>query len=245
MKTALITGASGKIGRALVKKFIKEGYFVLCHYSSSAGGICILKEELKKDGFLGNAKFYQADFNDTNAVENLYNQIKKDYGGIDVLVNNAGVDLYGFMDATTEEEFDRVMNVNFKSAFMLSKFALPKMIEEKSGNIVFISSVWGITGASMESIYSASKSALIGLTKSLAKELAPSGIRVNCVCPGVIDTPMNDIFTKEEKQEIINEIPLGRMGRAEEVASLVYFVSSNDASYITGQVLTIDGGFIL
>lgn len=245
MKTALITGASGKIGRALVKKFIKEGYFVLCHYSSSAGGICILKEELKKDGFLGNAEFYQADFNDTKAVENLYNQIKKDYGGIDVLVNNSGVDLYGFMDATTEEEFDRVMNVNFKSAFMLSKFALPKMIEEKSGNIVFISSVWGITGASMESIYSASKSALIGLTKSLAKELAPSGIRVNCVCPGVIDTPMNDIFTKEEKQEIINEIPLGRMGRAEEVASLVYFVSSNDASYITGQVLTVDGGFIL
>ena len=245
LKTALITGASGKIGRALVKKFLDNGYFVLCHYSKDTGGISILKDEILSANYTDKVAYFKADFSDLNAVENMYKDIEKTYGGVDLLVNNAGVDLIGFADATLKEDLIRVFNVNFHSAFLLSKLALPKMISNKSGNIINISSVWGIAGASMESVYSASKSALIGLTKSLAKELAPSGIRVNCICPGVIDTPMNDCFSTEEKAQIVSEIPLGRMGTAEDVSSLAGFIASDKASYITGQILTVDGGYIL
>lgn len=244
MKTALITGASGGIGMALVKKFASEGYFVLCHYNSEKGGE-ELKREIEKNG-LGETTFlYRADFSHQEKVEELAKKVLSDFGHVDLLINNAGIDLYQTVTDTKLSDFNNLMNINFTSAFILTKAVLPEMIKRKEGNIINVSSVWGSVGASMESVYSASKSALIGFSKAVAKEVAPSNVRVNCICPGVIDTPMNDCFTSEEKLEIISDIPLARIGKAEEVADFICFIASKKASYITGQVLTLDGGYAL
>ena len=155
------------------------------------------------------------------------------------------ISLIKLFDETTDEEWDNVFNVNVKSAYILTKFSLKSMIARKSGKIINVSSIWGKDGASMECCYSASKSALIGLTKALAKEVGPSNINVNCVCPGVIDTKMNARFSKDEMQDLVNETPLLRLGTANEIAKLIYFLSSNEASFITGQIITADGGFTL
>lgn len=244
MKTALITGASGGIGLALVKKFIGEGYFVVCHYNSQKGEEK-LRREIKNYGLTENAFLLRADFSKPQEVLSFANKVLKDFGHVDLLINNAGVDLYKTVTDTDEKEFSDVMNVNFNSSFLLTKALLPEMIKRQSGNVINISSVWGIVGASMESVYSASKSAMIGFTKALAKEVAPSNIRVNCICPGVIDTPMNDCFSEIEKKDIIDKIPLGRFGKPEEIACLTAFICSEKASYITGQIITIDGGYVL
>lgn len=245
MKTALITGASGGIGRATAETFIKNGYFTVCHYNSDASSVKDFKAELEKQGLSDYAYFFKADFNDYSEIEKLYRAAEKQFGHIDMLVNNAGVDLYKQIGDVTEKEYDRVMNVNLKSAYFLSALLLNKMIERKKGNIIFLSSVWGNVGASMETLYSASKAALIGLTKSLAKEVAPCGIRVNAVCPGFVDTKMNDCFSLSEKAEIIDNIPLSRSCSPQEVAELIYYLSSEKASYVTGQAITFDGGFTL
>ena len=243
MKTALITGASGAIGAALARKFAENGYFTIGTFNTGEKRIEALQESLKeyKDFFFA----VHADFKDVSAAEKVMDYAEKNFGHVDVLVNNAGTGLYKLASETTEAELREVMSVNFSSAYMLSARALKKMSERKKGKIIFVSSVWGIAGACMESAYSASKAALTGLTKSLAKEAGPSGITVNCVCPGVVDTPMNARFSDEEMRELIDRTPLGRLGNAEEISELIFFLASDKADFITGQIITADGGFAL
>lgn len=245
MKTALITGASGGIGKAVAQLFIKNGYFTVCHYNSDDDSINTFKSRLKKDGLDGYAYFCKADFTVLDEVKLLYDKAIEQFGHIDVLINNAGVDLYKLIDETSLSDYDKVMDVNVKSAFFLSGMAQKEMIKRKCGSIIFVSSVWGQVGAAMETLYSTSKAAVIGLCKALAKEVAPSGIRVNAVCPGVVDTKMNDCFSADEKAQIISDIPLMRTCSAEEVANLIYYLCSDQARYITGQTITIDGGYTL
>ncbi len=245
MKTAIVTGASGAIGSAIVEKFVKNGYFVIAQYNSNKTAIDNVKENLEKDGFSGVVFPFKADFTKIEDVNALYDYAITNFKKVDVLINNAGVDVYKLITETEEDEYDKVFNVNVKSAYFLSSLCLKEMIERKFGKIVFISSIWGKVGGSMETAYSASKSALIGLTKALAKEVAPSKINVNCICPGVIDSPMNDIFSDEEKQDLIERTPLKSMGTTEQVSALTYFLCSEQASFITGEAITIDGGFSL
>ena len=245
MKVALVTGASGGIGSAISKKFIENGYFVVGTYFNGEERINKfinqLKQEDKSEYFIP----YRLDLENSKEIEKLCEYVIKNFKHVDAIINNAGIDLYKLINETTESEWDRVFNVNVKSAFLITKNLLKSMIERKEGKILFISSVWGETGASMETVYSASKASLIGLTKALAKEVAPSNVNVNCICPGVIDTPMNDCFNAEEKLDIINNIPLSRFGTSKEIAELAYFLSSDSANYITGQIITVDGGFTL
>ncbi len=244
MKVALITGASGGIGSATAQKFINNGYFVLAFYCKNDDGINALKTRLQADGLGDYLIPVKVDLSNSAAIKTAYRKVQNSFKHIDVLVNNAGVDLIKLITDTTEEDWDAVFNVNVKAAFVLTNLVLESMISRKVGKIVNVSSVWGISGASCEVAYSASKSALIGYTKALAKELAPSNINCNCVCPGVIDTKMNARFTAEETSQIVSEIPKGRLGRAEEIAELIYFLSSDSADYITGQIITADGGYI-
>ncbi len=242
MKTALITGASGKIGLALTEEFAKNGYFVIAQYNKNKGEILSLIKSLPND--LAEMVFpVQCDFSKKESVLSFINFLSDNFKSLDVLVNNAGIDVYKLITDTTDEDLEKIVSVNLTSAYKLCRFAAGKMIGKKSGNIINISSVWGSVGAAMETAYSATKGALISLTKALAKELAPSGINVNCVCPGVIDTKMNAIFTESEMKDIIDNIPKGRLGTAEEIAKLVNFLSSPAADYITGQIITADGGF--
>ncbi len=245
MKVALITGASSGIGRETARYFALNGYFVIAHYNTNKSGVDSLVAELEKQGFSGTVFGAQADFNDIDSVKNMFKNIEKSFKHIDVLVNNAGAGLYKQITDTTECEWDRLFNINVKSAFVLTNLVLSQMISRKQGKIINVSSIWGNLGASMEVAYSASKSAIIGYTKALAKELAPSGINVNCVCPGVIDTAMNKRFNAEEIDELKNETPLGRLGSPEEIAELIGFLASEKASFITGQIITSDGGFTL
>ena len=243
LKTALVTGASGAIGSATAKLFLQNGYFVIAQYNKDQNGINNLKAFAEDNGFLDYLFCVQADFNNSNEIDNLIATVKKSFKRIDVLVNNAGLDLYKLVTDTTDEEWDTMFNVNVKSAFKLTKAFLPAMVSAESGNVIFVSSILGEKGGSMEAVYSATKSALIGFTKALSKEVGISNVRVNCVCPGVIDTPMNSRFTNEEMQDLIGRTALNRVGSPEEVASVIYFLASDKASFITGQSLTVDGNF--
>lgn len=245
LKTAVITGASGGIGSATVKALIKEGFFVFGQYNANEEGINNLINDLKKDGLSDYFYCAKADLSTVYGAQKFFNDVVKVFKHVDLLVNNAGVDLYKLAIDTTEKEWDYLFNVNVRAGFILSKLFLPNMVSRKSGKIIFVSSVWGLKGACMESAYSSSKWAVIGLAKSLAIEYAPSGITVNCVCPGVVDTPMNDVFTKEEKQNTINDIPVGRICTPSEVAQTITFVASDKANYMTGATITLDGGFTL
>ncbi len=240
MKTALISGVSGGIGSQTAIKFIENGYFVIGQYNKGEEKVKELSEKYKENFFA-----YKADFSSDIEVDNMLKEISKSFKHIDVVVNNAGVGLYKLITETNESEWDKLFNVNVKSAYKLNNFALRSMISNASGNIVNVSSIWGLVGGSMEVAYSASKSALIAYTKALAKEVAPSNVRVNCVCPGVIDTKMNDIFSAEEKAELVGNTPLGRLGSALDVAELIWFLCSDNAKFITGQVVTVDGGYTL
>jgi len=245
MKTALITGASGGIGSKTVLWFLQNGYFVAGWYNNGEEEMQRLKREIDRIGKSDYFLQVKADLTDTASIIAGFSATLKSFSHIDVLVNNAGVSLYKLMQDTAESEWDKVFDINAKSAFTLSKLCVPKMVERKSGRIVNVSSVWGLNGACMESVYSASKSALIGFTKALAKELAPSGITVNCICPGVIDTKMNAIFSPDEINEIKTQIPVMRLGKPEEVASLIGYLAGENSGYITGQVISCDGGYAL
>ena len=229
MKTVLVTGGVRGIGLAIAKEFQKKGYRVCVTYSKDEESAA----SAKADGL----EVYRADVADENAVMALFRTV----GRVDILVNNAGVSLIKQIQDTSYEEFNRLMAVNVGGAFLCSREAAKGMIERQSGLIVHISSVWGEVGGSCESVYSASKAALVGFTKALAKELGWSGIRVNCVSPGVIDTPMNAHFTQEEVLAMQEEIPVGRMGTGEEVAKAVVFLEENE--YVTGVDLPVNGGF--
>ena len=245
MKKVFISGASGAIGSAIAKKFLDNGYTVIAHYNTDKTGIDALKNYAESQNTLERIFFVQADLSNSKQVSNMLENLTKSFKSIDVIVNNAGVGLYKLITDTTESEWDKLFAVNIKSAYQINNAFIGGMISKGQGKIINISSMWGSVGASMEVAYSASKAALIGYTKALAKELAPSNINVNCICPGVINTPMNARFSKEEVEELINETPLGKLGEPIDVANAVWFLSQEQSSFITGQIITVDGGFTL
>lgn len=241
--TVIITGASGGIGSAAAILFAEKGWNVVMNYYRSAEAAKMLASSLTSRGFSVMPCF--ADVTDRSQVERMVYEAERRYGRIDALVNNAGIAQQMLFTDITDRDFDKMMDVNLKGPFLCSQAVLPGMIHQKSGKIVNISSVWGVTGASCEVHYSASKAGVIGLTKALAKEVAPSGIRVNCIAPGLIETPMNNNLTADELSEFVDEIPLGRMGEAGEVAQLIFFLCSENSDYITGQVISQDGGIAI
>ena len=239
-KTVVISGASGGIGIAISKAFYNEDYNIVLLYNKN--------KKVLEDEFSLNDKrvlMLKGDLSKESDVLKIKEEVYSSFNTVDIIVNNAGVSLVKFFDETTCEEWDKVFDVNVKSAFMLTKAFLPDMINKKSGNIINISSMWGISGASMEVCYSASKAALIGMSKALAKEVGPSGINVNVVAPGVIDTKMNNHLSKEDMESLIEETPINRIGTPEDVANAVLFLCDKKASFITGEVISVDGGFIL
>lgn len=241
-KTVLITGASRGIGRAAAEAFAKSGYDVAVNYNKSAEAAETLCRELEKYSI--KAMPFQADVADKKAVEKMSAEIEIAMGAVSVLVNNAGIAEQALFTDITEEMWDRMFAVNVKGAYNCTQAVLPKMIHEKYGRIINISSMWGISGASCEVHYSAAKAALIGFTKALAKEVGLSGITVNCVAPGVIDTDMNGHLSPEIISELKEETPLNRIGTPRDVAETVLFLASEKASFITGQTISVDGGFV-
>lgn len=229
MKTVLVTGGVRGIGLSIAKEFQKKGYRVCVTYSKDEKNASLAKA----DGL----EVYRADVAEENAVKGLFQTI----GRVDILVNNAGISLIRQIQDVNYEEFQRLMAVNVGGAFLCAREASKGMIDRRGGLIVNLSSVWGEVGGSCESVYSASKAALIGFTKALAKELGWSGVRVNCISPGIIDTPMNAHFSDEEKKAMQDEIPVGRMGTGEDVAKAVVFLEENE--YVTGVDLPVNGGF--
>ena len=229
MKTVLVTGGTRGIGKSIALAFLKKGYRVCVTYSKDE----VSARQAQAEGL----EVYCADVSVETAVKDVFQKL----GKIDILVNNAGVALIKQIQDVEYEEFQRLMSVNVGGAFLCAREAARYMISEQSGLIVNISSVWGEVGGSCESVYSASKAALIGFTKALAKELGWSGIRVNSVSPGVIDTPMNAHFSKEEVDALVEEIPVGRIGRGEDVANAVLYLEENE--YVTGIDIPVNGGF--
>ncbi|MEG2428942.1 MAG: SDR family oxidoreductase [Oscillospiraceae bacterium] len=238
-KTALITGASRGIGKACAIALDAEGYNLILNYNTSKKQAENLAKSLK------NAIAIQADISNETEVNEMFKKAYETFPDIDVLVNNAGIAQQLLFTDITEQEFDKMFDVNVKGMFFACKAALPQMLRNKFGKIVNISSMWGITGASCEVHYSASKSAVIGLTKALAKEVALSNINVNCVAPGVIVTEMNKNLSQETLRDLQEETPLYRLGKPADIANAVVFLVSEKSSFITGQVLSVDGGMII
>jgi len=240
-KVVLITGASRGIGAAIAHRFAKEGYALVLTCSKSEAALLDVKKELENTyhipvfASIGN-------IGDCDYVTKLFTHIKEHFEGVDILINNAGISYIGLLTDTSFEEWDTIIHTNLSSAFYTSKLAIPYMLSKKSGKIINISSVWGTVGASCEVAYSASKGGLNTFTKALAKELAPSNIQVNAIACGCIDTTMNQCFSLEERTALEDEIPAGRFGTPEEVAELVFSLSSNH-NYLTGQIITLDGGW--
>lgn len=236
MKNVLITGGTKGIGKACVELFSDKGYRVFVIYKSDDESAKKLSKEL-------GAICFKADISDDTAVCDTINKIISAYGTIDVLINNAGIaDQKLFID-TNYADRKRIIDIDLCGIFNLTEKVLKSMLSVGAGVIINVSSIWGQVGASCEAVYSAAKAGIIGFTKALAKEMGLSGIRVNCVAPGMIDTPMNSIYTQEDIDEISKEIPMGRIGTAQECAQLIYFLASDDASYITGQTIGINGGW--
>ena len=234
-KVAIVTGGSRGIGAAIVRLLAENDYTVILNYNKSE------MQAMEIANQNSNIHIFQADVSNPKEVIMLINYTYNNFGRIDLLVNNAGIDLWKTIDEVSEEEYDNVMNTNLKSAFIASKEVTPYMIKQHNGSIINISSIWGITGASCETVYSISKAGMDGLTKSLAKELAPSNIKVNSIAPGIINTDMNKNFTIEELEKLNEEIPLGKIGEPEDIAKAVLFLANSE--YITGQVIEINGGW--
>ena len=242
-KIALITGGSRGIGAACVRAFAEEGYSVVFLYNRSEEKAQSIVQSLRAEG--RDVAAYHCDLSDPARVRATLSDILRIYHRIDALVNCAGIAHIGLFTDMAEEEWDHLFAVNVRSAFSVTKAVLPGMISEQKGRIVNVSSMWGEVGASCEVAYSATKAALIGLTKALAKEVGPSGVCVNCVTPGVIDTDMNAQLTDDDRAALCDETPLGRIGDAAEVAKTILFLCSEGASFITGQVLGVSGGLVI
>lgn len=243
MSVALITGGAGGIGRAISVYFARRGSDVALQYNSGKERTEALATEIRSQ-FQVQAVAVQADFQDELSVKDMYEKVSLAIGAPDILVNNAGIAEQRLFTDVSAQEWQKMVNINLSAAFYLCQCAVPYMIKKQKGAIVNISSMWGISGASCEVAYSATKAGIIGMTKALARELGPSGIRVNCVAPGVIDTEMNAKHSEEVMAELAEETPLCRIGKPEEVAAAVYFLASEEASFITGQTLCVDGGFL-
>ena len=235
----LVTGASGGIGSAVARLFASRGYNTAIHYNSNETAAREVCDGLVSEGY--SAEIFRADLTSSEDVKKMISEVEAKFGTVDVLVNNAGISLIRLFDETTDEEWDNIMNVNLKSAFLCSKAVISGMIHNKKGKIINISSIWGVKGASCEVAYSASKAGLIGFTKALAQELAPSNIQVNCIAPGAIATEMNSHLSASDVKTLCDEIPAGRFGAPIEVAEAVWFLANS--SYVTGQVLGVDGGW--
>lgn len=242
-KTVLITGGSRGIGKALSKAFAKEGYNILINFNKSENEAKELYTILNEKNF--SVKLFKADVSNREDVENMMDYCVKEFGGLDVLVNNAGISQDKLFTDITDEDWDNMMNINLKGSFYCSQVALKYMISEKKGNIINISSIWGISGASCEVHYSITKAGMIGMTKALAKEVGPSNIRVNSIAPGVINTDMLSGYNEEDINVLVEETPLMRLGTPEDIANCAIFLASDKSKFITGQVISPNGGFVI
>lgn len=240
-KTVLITGSSKGIGKAIALRFAKEGYNLVINGSKDKEKLEETKAEIEK--FNVACLAFLGDMGDYHKVKELFKLIKEEFGHLDVLVNNAGISYIGLLSDMTWQDWDKVIRTNLTSVYNCCSLAIPNMVQKKEGKIINISSVWGNVGASCEVAYSASKGGMNAFTKALAKELAPSNIKVNAIACGAIDTEMNSFLSEEELYQLKEEIPMGRLGRSDEVADLVYYLAEKN-EYLTGQVIGLDGGWI-
>ena len=241
-KVALITGASRGIGAAAAVELAKAGFSVAVNYKSNIDAAAKVVGIIRENG--GTASAFQGDISDPAKIERLFSEVERDLGEITALINNAGVSHIGLLQDMSYDDIKKHAEINLLGAIYASKRVIPSMIRRHKGVIINISSMWGEVGASCEVVYSACKAGIIGLTKALAKELGPSGIRVNCVSPGVIDTEMNSELTDETISELCEETPLLRIGKPEDVGRTIAFLCSEEASFITGQVVSVNGGII-
>ena len=240
MKNILLTGASGGIGYAIARKFLENSDArMILQYNTHARKIESLKEE-----FPYRIDSYKADLSDEKSVVEFLKKIDIEYKKLDIIIHSAGISVVDTINHTKVEDISKIINVNLKSPILITQKLVGKMIEKKSGVIIFISSMWGITGSSCESVYSATKGGIIAFSNSLSKELGPSNIRVNSVSPGFINTAMNDNIKVEDRDLFVSEIPLLRAGEATDVSNAIYFLCSDEASYISGANLRVDGGYL-
>lgn len=242
-KTVLITGASKGIGANLAIRFAEQGYNVVMNYNSSVQSAILLQKSLSESGY--NVIAFKANVKNRLDVDLMVKETLYRFGSIDVLINNAGVAHQSLLTDISEQDWNNVIGVNLTGTFNCTQAVLPHMINQKSGSIINISSMWGEVGASCEVAYSAAKAGVIGFTKALAKEVGPSNITVNCIAPGLIETTMNHNMTIEDTAAIIDDTPMGRIGTTNDIAQAALFLASQDASYITGQVLGVNGGFVI
>jgi 3-oxoacyl-[acyl-carrier protein] reductase len=242
MKKILITGASGGIGRTIAQALASPDVLLCLHYRRENHQFNELVELLRKEGMP--PLLFHADFKEQNQIDQMMSSLLNQMGAIDLLINNAGTGYTGLLQEMSHEQWQDLLQINLTSVYTTTKWVLPGMIQKKQGNIINISSIWGVSGASCEVAYSATKAALIGFSKALASEVGPCGVRVNCIAPGIIETSMNSQYSAAELVSMAEEIPLQRLGRPEEVASLVRFLASDEASYITGQCISPNGGLL-
>ena len=242
-KSAIITGASRGIGKAIAIKFAKEGANIVINYRNNEEEALKVTEELEQLGV--KTLIVKADISDLKQAENLIKQAKKEFGQVDILINNAGITKDNLIIRMKESEFDQVIKINLKGAFNCLKAVTPIMLKQRSGKIVNMSSVVGVIGNPGQVNYCASKAGLIGMTKSLAREIGVRGINVNAIAPGFIDTDMTRVLTEEQKKNILSQIPLNKFGNIEDIANTALFLASENSNYITGQVIHIDGGMAM
>ena len=242
-KIVLITGAGRGIGRAIAIALAKEGAEVVINYNGSEERAKEVKQTIEENG--GKASIYKCNVSDFAACEAMIKDIVKEYGHLDILVNNAGITKDGLLMKMSEEDFDKVLDTNLKGTFHTIRAALRQMIRQRSGRIINMASVVGVSGNAGQANYAASKAGVIGLTKTAAREVASRGITVNAVAPGFIETDMTEVLPEKIKEASAAQIPLGKFGKAEDVANAVAFLASEDAGYITGQVLHVDGGMVM
>lgn len=242
-KIAVVTGAARGIGRAIALALASEGAIVIVNYNGSAGKAEEVVKEITQAG--GRAESFACNVADGTAVESLFAEVLKKYGRIDILVNNAGITKDGLLMRMTEEDFTQVIDTNLKGAFHCTKAAVKVMLKQRSGRIINISSVSGVKGNAGQANYSASKAGVIGLTKSVAREVASRGITVNAVAPGFIETDMTEVLPENVKTVVTAQIPLNHFGEPEDIAAAVAFLASDKSGYITGQVICVDGGMAM
>ncbi|SHJ68947.1 3-oxoacyl-[acyl-carrier-protein] reductase [Hespellia stercorisuis] len=242
-KIAVVTGASRGIGKAIALKLAKEGAAVVINYNGSKERADEVKKEIEENG--GNAEVMQCDVSDFGACEAFFKEVTAKFGRVDILVNNAGITKDGLMMKMSEADYDAVLNTNLKGTFNCIRQVSRQMLKQRSGRIINMSSVSGVLGNAGQANYAASKAGVIGLTKAAARELASRGITVNAIAPGFIDTEMTEVLSDTVKEASVAQIPLGKFGQTEDIAAAAAFLASEDAKYITGQVLHVDGGMAM